>query len=208
MKRRLSYTGEMLRAGERLISLWFTPAGKRIVDLAAIEEQLVAEMTATSGNYDAIVVGAGQAGTPLCRALAEAGMRTALVEREHCGGTCVNEGCTPPKTMVASARVAYLARCGADYGVHTGELKIDLTKVRERKRAIVESFRSGSQSRIEKTKNLELVFGEAVFTAPKTIVVRKKDGGQLVLGADQFFINAGCRPAAPKIEGLGEVAYL
>jgi pyruvate/2-oxoglutarate dehydrogenase complex dihydrolipoamide dehydrogenase (E3) component len=161
-----------------------------------------------SKNFDAIVIGSGQGGTPLCQALAGAGMRTAIVEREHVGGTCINEGCTPTKTMVASARVAYLARRGADYGVHTGELKIDLAKVRERKRAIVESFRSGSQSRIEKTKNLELVFGEAVFTAPKTIVVRKKDGGQLVLGADKFFINAGCRPAAPKIEGLGEVAYL
>src|ERR1700756_861363 len=130
-------------------------------------------------SFDAIVIGSGQGGTPLCRVLAEAGMRTALVERLHVGGTCINEGCTPTKTMVASARVAYLARRGADYGVHTGELRIDLAKVRERKRAIVERFRSGSQSRIEKTKSLELIFGEAEFTAPKTIVVRKKDGGQL-----------------------------
>jgi len=159
-------------------------------------------------SFDAIVIGSGQAGTPLCQALAGAGMRTAIVERAHIGGTCINEGCTPTKTMVASARVAYLARRGADYGVHTGELKIDLTKVRERKRAIVERFRSGSQSRIEKTKDLELIFGEAEFTGAKTIVVRKKDGGQLTLTADKFFINAGCRPAAPEIEGLDEVAYL
>jgi pyruvate/2-oxoglutarate dehydrogenase complex dihydrolipoamide dehydrogenase (E3) component len=135
-------------------------------------------------------------------------MRTAIVEREHVGGTCINEGCTPTKTMVASARVAYLARRGADYGVHTGELKIDLAKVRERKRAIVESFRSGSQSRMEKTKNLELIFGEAEFTGPQAILVRKKDGGQLTLTGDKIFINAGCRPAAPKIEGLDEAAYL
>ena len=159
-------------------------------------------------SFDAIVIGSGQGGTPLCQALASAGMRTAIVEREHVGGTCINEGCTPTKTMVASARVAYLARRGADYGVHTSELRVDLAKVRERKRAIVESFRSGSQSRIEKTKALELIFGEAEFTGPKTIVVRKKDGGQLLLTADKFFINAGCRPAAPKIEGLDEVAYL
>jgi pyruvate/2-oxoglutarate dehydrogenase complex dihydrolipoamide dehydrogenase (E3) component len=161
-----------------------------------------------SNNFDAIVIGSGQGGTPLCQALAGAGMRTALVEREHVGGTCINEGCTPTKTMVASARVAYLARRGADYGVHTGELKIDLTRVRERKRAIVDSFRKGSQSRIEKTKNLELIFGEAEFTGPKTIRVRKKDAGELALTANQIFINAGCRPLAPTIAGLTDVPYL
>jgi pyruvate/2-oxoglutarate dehydrogenase complex dihydrolipoamide dehydrogenase (E3) component len=161
-----------------------------------------------SKNFDAIVIGSGQGGTPLCQALAGAGMRTALVEREHVGGTCINEGCTPTKTMVASARVAYLARRSADYGVHTGELTIDLTKVRERKRAIVESFRNGSQSRIEKTKNLELIFGEAEFTGPKTIRVQKKDAGELALTANQIFINAGCRPLAPTIAGLSDVPYL
>src|SRR6202140_433044 len=114
----------------------------------------------TAEHYQAIVIGSGQGGTPLCTALAEAGMRTALIEREHVGGTCVNEGCTPTKTMVASARVAYLARRGADYGVRTGEIKIELGKVRERKRAILDLFRNGSQSRIEKTANLELIFGQ------------------------------------------------
>jgi pyruvate/2-oxoglutarate dehydrogenase complex dihydrolipoamide dehydrogenase (E3) component len=161
-----------------------------------------------SNNFDAIVIGSGQGGTPLCQALAGAGMRTALVEREHVGGTCINEGCTPTKTMVASARVAYLARRGADYGVHTGELKIDLARVRERKRAIVESFRNGSQARIEKTEKLELIFGEAEFTGPKTIRVGKKAGGELALSANQIFINAGCRPSVPKIAGLSEVPYL
>src|SRR5882762_11050243 len=161
-----------------------------------------------AAHYDAIVIGSGQAGTPLSQALAAGGMRTALVEREHVGGTCINEGCTPTKTMVASARVAYLARRGADYGVLTGELKIDLARVRERKRAIVESFRNGSQSRIEKTEKLELIFGEAEFTGPKTIRVRKKDGGELALGANQIFINAGCRPSLARISGLSEAPYL
>ena len=77
----------------------------------------------TAEKYDAIVIGSGQGGTPLCRALAEAGMRTALVERQHVGGTCINEGCTPTKTMVASARVAYLSRRGSDYGVNTGNIR-------------------------------------------------------------------------------------
>src|SRR5216110_1107689 len=123
----------------------------------------------TPEQYDAIVIGSGQGGTPLSTALAAAGMHTALIEREHVGGTCVNEGCTPTKTMVASGRVAYLARRAGDYGVHTGPISVDMQKVRERKRKIVDSFRNSSQSRIEKTANLELIFGDACFTAPKTV---------------------------------------
>src|ERR1700724_3249316 len=115
-------------------------------------------MTKTT-QYAAIVIGAGQAGGPLSTALANAGWKTALVERVHVGGTCINEGCTPTKTMVASARVAYLARRGADYGVQTGSVSLDLKRVRQRKRAIVDKFRNGSQARLEKTENLDLIFG-------------------------------------------------
>src|SRR5918996_1176425 len=111
-------------------------------------------MTSSPTRYDAIVIGAGQAGVPLSAALAGAGRRTLLIEREHIGGTCINEGCTPTKTMVASARVAWLARRGRDYGVETGEVRVDLARVRERKRNIVESFRSGSQRRLESTQGL------------------------------------------------------
>src|SRR5215470_14638639 len=107
--------------------------------------------------YDAIVIGAGQGGVPLARALAGAGRRTLLIEEKHVGGTCINEGCTPTKTMVASARVAYLARRGADYGVRTGPISVDMTVVRQRKRDIVESFRGGGQKRLEQTKNVELI---------------------------------------------------
>src|SRR2546421_9564272 len=96
-------------------------------------------------GFDAIVIGTGQAGVPLARALAEAGWKMAVIERERVGGTCINVGCTPTKTMVASARVAYVARRAADYGVRTGPVSVDMAKVRERKRALVESFRSGSQ---------------------------------------------------------------
>ena len=112
-------------------------------------------------HYDSIIIGAGQAGGPLSSALAQAGRKTALIEREHVGGTCINEGCTPTKTMVASARVAYLTRRAADYGVHTGDITIDMLKVRDRKRAIVESFRGGSERRIKATEGLELIEGEA-----------------------------------------------
>jgi pyruvate/2-oxoglutarate dehydrogenase complex dihydrolipoamide dehydrogenase (E3) component len=159
-------------------------------------------------HYQAIVIGSGQGGTPLCGALAEAGLRTALVEREHIGGTCVNEGCTPTKTMVASARVAYLSRRGANYGVHTGDIRIDLQRVRQRKRDIVDSFRNGSQARLEKTKNLDVIFGEATFTGAKSVSVRLRDGVQRTLSADRIFINAGCRPAVPTLEGLKDVPFL
>jgi pyruvate/2-oxoglutarate dehydrogenase complex dihydrolipoamide dehydrogenase (E3) component len=163
---------------------------------------------ANAQQYDAIIIGSGQAGTPLSTALAEAGMRTALIERKHVGGTCINEGCTPTKTMVASGRVAYLARRAADYGVHTGPISIDMAKIRQRKRDIVDSFRNGSQSRIEKTANLDLIFGDASFSGPKSVEVRSQDGGQRTLSAKYIFINAGTRASRPKLDGLDTVPFL
>lgn len=159
-------------------------------------------------HYDAIVIGSGQGGTPLCQALAHSGLRTALIEKIHVGGTCINEGCTPTKTMVASGRVAYLARRGADYGVHTGALRIVMERVRKRKRDIVNSFRSGNEGRIAKTKNLDLIYGEASFTGPKSIAVRTAKRGELHFTADRYFLNAGCRPAIPNIPGLADVPFL
>src|SRR5256884_8360298 len=126
-------------------------------------------------HYDAIVIGAGQSGGPLSSALARAGKHTALIEREHIGGTCINEGCTPTKTMVASARVAYLARRAADYGVQIGPVQIDMEKVRQRKRDIVASFRDGGKKKLESTPNLFLLMGEGRFTGSKTIEVRFED---------------------------------
>src|SRR5438132_2441938 len=123
----------------------------------------------TPQQYDAIVIGSGQGGTPLSRAFAYAGMHSALIEREHVGGTCSNEGCTPTKTMVASGRVAYLARRSADYGVQTGPISVDMTVVRKRKRDIVNSFRGGSERRLTDTKGLDLMFGEASFSGFKAI---------------------------------------
>jgi pyruvate/2-oxoglutarate dehydrogenase complex dihydrolipoamide dehydrogenase (E3) component len=159
-------------------------------------------------QYDAVIIGSGQGGTPLSMALAGAGMRTALIERKHVGGTCINEGCTPTKTMVASGRVAYLARRAADYGVHTGTISVDMVKVRQRKRDIVDTFRNGSQSRLEKTANLELIFGDVSFSGPKTIVVRSQDGGQRTISAKYIFINAGMRASRPKLDGLETVPFL
>jgi len=158
-------------------------------------------------HYDAIVIGAGQSGGPLSSALARAGLKSVLIEREHVGGTCINEGCTPTKTMVASARVAYLARRAADYGVRIGAVEIDMRRVRQRKREIVESFRSGSERRIEDTPGLDLIRGEARFTGPKRLAVATADG-TLDLTAERLFINTGARPARPQVPGIESVPTL
>jgi pyruvate/2-oxoglutarate dehydrogenase complex dihydrolipoamide dehydrogenase (E3) component len=163
---------------------------------------------AAAQQFDAVVIGAGQAGVPLARALAHAGRKTALIEREHVGGTCINEGCTPTKTMVASARVAYLARRGGDYGVETGPVRVDLAKVRERKRDIVASFRGGSERRLAQTDGLDLVMGEASFTAAKSLDVRLASGARVAVTAELIFINTGARPARPPLDGLDEVRAL
>ena len=162
----------------------------------------------TSQQYDAIVIGSGQGGTPLSVALAQAGMHTALIERKHVGGTCINEGCTPTKTMVASARVAYLARRALDYGVHTGPISIDMNRVRQRKRDIVASFRGSGEKGIQKTRNLDLISGEASFTAPKTLIVKSNDGTSRSVSATRIFINAGARASRPKLDGLESVEAL
>ena len=160
-------------------------------------------------HYDAIVIGAGQAGGPLSTALAKAGWKTAIVEREHVGGTCINEGCTPTKTMVASARVAYLARRAADYGVHTGPVTVDMSRVRERKRNIVNDFRASSQRKIEVVPGVDLMMGMARFTGPQTVDVILQDGETRHLNAKRgVFINAGTRPSVPAIDGLAQVPTL
>ncbi len=158
-------------------------------------------------RYDAIIIGSGQGGGPLAMALAKAGRKTGLVEREHVGGTCINEGCTPTKTMVASARAAYLARRASDYGVHTGPVSVDLAEVRERKRAIVQRFRSGDQRRIQRD-GVDLLMGEARFLDASSLQVRLNEGETKDLAADTIVINTGARPSSPPIDGLDLVPTL
>ena len=159
-------------------------------------------------EYDAIIIGSGQAGGPLSTALAQAGWKTAIIERVHVGGTCINEGCTPTKTMVASARVAYLTRRAADYGVETGPVSVDMKVVRKRKRDIVESFRGGSERRIESAEGDDLLMGEARFIEPKVVEVRLNSGEIRTLTANTIFINAGARPSIPPINGIENVPTL
>lgn len=158
-------------------------------------------------HYDVVVIGAGQAGGPLAGAFARAGRKTALIEAAHVGGTCINEGCTPTKTMVASARVAYLARRAADYGVQTGPVTVDLARVRQRKRDIVASWRSGSERHLA-NDGVELVMGEASFSGMRTVQVRLNDGGERELQGELVFINAGTRPGRLEIPGASDVPVL
>jgi len=159
-------------------------------------------------RYDAVVIGAGQGGSPLARTLAGAGRKTAIIERKHVGGTCINEGCTPTKTMVASAKVAYLDRRSDDYGVRNGPVEVDMVGVRRRKRDIVDSFRTSGERRLEGAENLDLLRGEARFTGPKELEVRLQNGETLDLTADDIFINVGARPGGVPVEGIDGVPAL
>lgn len=156
-------------------------------------------------TFDVIIIGAGQGGVPLATAFAGAGRKTALIERRWPGGTCVNVGCTPTKTMVASGRVAHLAGRGADYGVQTGELSIDMGTVRQRKRDIVQQFRSGSQKRIDQTDGLDYIEGEARFTGKKRLEVALNHGGTRMLTADIIVLDIGERPRPLDIDNPDNV---
>jgi pyruvate/2-oxoglutarate dehydrogenase complex dihydrolipoamide dehydrogenase (E3) component len=161
----------------------------------------------SASKYDALVIGSGQAGNPLAIALAKSGKKTAIIEATHVGGCCINDGCTPTKTLVASGRVAHLARRAADYGVHPGTdgaVRIDMEKVRQRKRDIVTSFRSGSERRL-KAAGVDIVMGTASFVSEKEVNVRLNSGGEQRCASDQIFVNVGERPAIPKLDGLDEV---
>ncbi|HTE00846.1 MAG TPA: mercuric reductase [Mucilaginibacter sp.] len=159
-------------------------------------------------TYDAIVIGSGQAGGPLAKKLALAGKKTALIERRYVGGTCINDGCTPTKTWVASAKAAYLAANSKSLGINIKSYKVDMKRIKKRKDDVVSLFRNSSQEGIEKIKGLDLIFGDATFTGKKEISVKLKAGGKLELKAEQIFMNTGCRAIIPSIDGLDEVDYL
>jgi pyruvate/2-oxoglutarate dehydrogenase complex dihydrolipoamide dehydrogenase (E3) component len=159
-------------------------------------------------QYDAILLGSGQANNPLATTLAEAGWKVAIIEREHVGGTCINEGCTPSKTMIASARVAHMARRGENYGVQTGPIAMDMVRVRERKRNMVNSFRESNRRRLEEAEGVDLLMGEGRFTGSKSVEVLMNDGSVRRLTADKVFINTGQRPRRPDLPGLDDVSSL
>ncbi|MDR3681671.1 MAG: mercuric reductase [Flavipsychrobacter sp.] len=159
-------------------------------------------------KYDAIIIGSGQAGTPLARRLAKAGWQVAIIEQKWPGGTCVNVGCTPTKTMVASAKMAYQARRSNEYGVGTGEVTVDMSAIIDRKAQVVSSFRHGSEKSLTSVPGIDLIYGAASFTADKIIMVNLNNGGSETLTAERIFINAGCSPSIPTIQGLEDIPYL
>src|SRR5476651_502975 len=160
-------------------------------------------------QYDAIVIGAGQAGGPLAKKLALAGKKTALIEKRWIGGTCINDGCTPTKSWVASAKMAYMAGNSSALGVKIKSFSVDMPKIKKRKDAIVHQFRAGSQKGLEATKNLDILFGEATFTGDKTISVKMNDGRRKKdLKAELIFINTGAKTFIPNIDGLSDIDYL
>lgn len=154
-------------------------------------------------HFDAIIVGAGQAGPPLAGRLTAVGQRVAVVERKLIGGTCVNTGCIPTKTLVASAHAAHLARRGAEYGVGTGSVSVDMVKVKARKDEIMLGDRKGVEDWLEGMTGCTVFRGHAVFQDPHTVRV-----GDDVLHGDRIFLNVGGRAVVPDIPGLSDVDFL
>src|SRR5271156_3939444 len=155
-------------------------------------------------NYDAIIIGTGQSGPALARRLVAAGRKVAIIERKLFGGTCVNTGCTPTKTLVASAYVAHVARRAADYGVRIeGSVNVDMKAVKARKDAVVAVFRNGVERSLKSLPGCAVYEGHGRFVAEKKVAVNGSE-----LAADQIFINVGARAAIPPIPGLDQVPYL
>lgn len=158
-------------------------------------------------QYDAIVIGAGQAGVPLAKKLAKAGKKVALIEKRWVGGTCVNDGCTPTKTWVSSAKAAWTAANSAHMGVKVKNIKIDMALIKKRKDEIVLNARNGSEKALNQIKGLDLIYGEATFTGEKTIAVKMQNATKHIK-AEWIFINTGTETFIPEIEGLRDIDYL
>lgn len=154
-------------------------------------------------HYDAIIIGAGQSGWPLAGHLPGAGWKTALIEADVMGGTCVNYGCTPTKTLIASAHAIHQARRGAEMGFSTGPITVDMRKVKERAQQRVLENRQGLEGWLHNLDNLDVIYGRAEFESSNTVRVNGE-----VLQADHIIINTGTRPAIPPIQGLETVEYM
>ena len=153
-------------------------------------------------NYDSIVIGTGQSGPFLAQRLAQLGRKVAIIERGLFGGTCVNTGCIPTKTLVASARVAYMARRAAEFGVGTGAVSVDMKKVKARKDEIQRPSQEGAESRLREQKNLDVYKGQARFESSHVVAV-----GDDRLTAEQIFINVGGRAIVPPMPGIDQISY-
>jgi len=154
-------------------------------------------------RFDAIVIGTGQAGPALCARLDKEGLKTAVIERKLLGGTCVNNGCIPTKTLVASARAIHVAGRGADYGFSVDEVRVDMRAVKKRKDGVVQHSIDGLTKWIGGMKNVTLIRGHARFSGPRKVSVEGRE-----LEADKVFLNVGGRALVPEMPGLEDVPYL
>lgn len=158
-------------------------------------------------KFDAIIIGVGQAGSPLAGTLVKEGFKTAVIERSHVGGSCVNYGCTPTKTMVASARVSHLSKKAASFGITNQQTQTNFKEVIKRRDKVVETWRKGVLESLEGKDKLEFIKGEACFTGEKQVTVSLPEGGSRKLEADKIFINTGTSPRLPELEGLDHTPY-
>jgi pyruvate/2-oxoglutarate dehydrogenase complex dihydrolipoamide dehydrogenase (E3) component len=154
-------------------------------------------------KFDAIVIGSGQGGNPLAHNLADKGWSVALIEEKWLGGTCINTGCTPTKTMVYRAQVAHYARNGAKWGIHTSGVRVNLREIIAQKEKVVLSFRNGQEKQVKKRPNIKLFRGHARFTGPHSVSVGKE-----ILESEKIFIDTGAKASLPPIAGLTDGPYL
>jgi pyruvate/2-oxoglutarate dehydrogenase complex dihydrolipoamide dehydrogenase (E3) component len=154
-------------------------------------------------KYDAVIVGSGQGGNPLAFRLADLGWSVALIEEKNLGGTCINVGCTPTKTMVHRAQVAHYARSGSRWGVNATNVSVDLARIVAQKEEVVLSFRRGQQRRVDERKNLRLYRGHARFVGPHQLKI-----GDDLIESEKIFLDVGGRPSIPDIPGLRDVSFL
>lgn len=159
-------------------------------------------------TYDAIIVGSGQGGTPLAKKLAKAGWKTALIERAFAGGACVNVGCTPTKTMIASAKAIHTIRRAEQWGLKASLTDINIDAIIDRKTAVVDLFRNGAQEGLEAVDNLDIIWGEASFKERNVLDVRLNEGGSQLLQSSTIIIGTGTTPHIPPIRGIEESGYL
>ncbi|HWM90029.1 MAG TPA: FAD-containing oxidoreductase [Thermoanaerobaculia bacterium] len=157
-----------------------------------------------SETFDVVIIGTGQAGPGLAGRCNKEGLKTALIERSLLGGTCVNDGCTPTKALIASARAVHIARRGDDYGFSPGgEVRVDMKRVKARKDDVVRQSSEGLEKWLHGMENVTVIHGHARFTGPHSVAVNGRE-----LSAERIFINAGCRAAIPDMPGLSDVPYL
>ncbi|AWW30418.1 FAD-containing oxidoreductase [Echinicola strongylocentroti] len=159
-------------------------------------------------NYDAVILGAGQSGMPLAKKISNIGLSVALIEKRVIGGTCINDGCSPTKTMVSSARVAHLVSRAADFGVILPSYQVDQEIVKKRKDHIVTLFRGGAEKSLSKNENIDILMGTAAFKDSHTIEITSSTGSTETVKGKKIFINTGSEPRIPEIDGLTGTPYL